>query len=71
VDGRAGVVVSGEPEETAAAIVALLGDAERRARLGRGAREFAAAYRRDVVMEQMIALFEHLAAGPRAASAGP
>jgi glycosyltransferase involved in cell wall biosynthesis len=64
VDGRGGVVVSGEPEDTAAAIVALLRDDERRSRLSEGAREFAAQYERATVMGRMTALFERLAARP-------
>ena len=60
VDGRAGVVVSGEPAETAAAIVALLADEPRRAQLGEGAEAFAARFHRDRVMPRMIALFEEL-----------
>jgi len=60
VDGRAGVVVSGEPSEAARAIVDLLGDEPRRARLGQGAEAFAAQFHRERVMPRMIALFEGL-----------
>lgn len=60
VDGRAGVVVSGEASETAQAIVELLGDEPRRVRLGKGAEAFAAEFHRDRVMPRMIALFEQL-----------
>jgi glycosyltransferase involved in cell wall biosynthesis len=60
VDGVAGVVVSGEPAETAAAIVALLADAPRRAQLAQGAEAFAARFARERVTPRMIALFERL-----------
>lgn len=65
VDGRAGVVVSGEASETARAIVALLADEPRRARLGEGAVAFAAPFHRDRVMPRMIALFEQLSGSRR------
>jgi glycosyltransferase involved in cell wall biosynthesis len=63
---RAGVVVSGEPEETAAAIVALLGDDERRARLAAGALEFAERFRADRVTADLAALFASLSSRGRA-----
>jgi glycosyltransferase involved in cell wall biosynthesis len=66
VDGRAGVVVSGDPPETARAIVALLRDEERRARLADGARAFAETFRRDRVMPAMIELLARLAGTPTA-----
>lgn len=63
IDGRAGVVVSGEPAETAAAMVALLGDEPRRAALAAGAIEFAEDFRRETVMPRMIELFTRVAQG--------
>jgi glycosyltransferase involved in cell wall biosynthesis len=54
VDGVAGIVTDGSPEPTARALRALLDDPARREELGRGAREFAAGFRREVVMPQMV-----------------
>jgi glycosyltransferase involved in cell wall biosynthesis len=56
-----GLVTDGSPQSTAPALVDLLTNAERRARLGEGARAFAADFRREVVMPRMVALFEELA----------
>ncbi|MBA3746812.1 MAG: glycosyltransferase, partial [Solirubrobacterales bacterium] len=64
VDGVAGVVVSGEPAQTSQAIVSLLADEPRRARLGEGAEQFAARFHRDEVTPRMVALFENLARPP-------
>jgi glycosyltransferase involved in cell wall biosynthesis len=61
IHDEAGLEVSGEPEETAAALVALLTDDARRERLGLGARRFAERFRREHVMPEMIAMFERLA----------
>jgi glycosyltransferase involved in cell wall biosynthesis len=62
VHDRGGLVVPGGAPDAAAAIVALLGDAERRERLAAGAVTFAHDFRREVVMPQMIAMLEGLAA---------
>jgi glycosyltransferase involved in cell wall biosynthesis len=61
IDGVAGVVVPGEPEDTAAALAALLEDADRRRRLGEGAQAFADDFRREVVMPRMLELLERVA----------
>ena len=61
IDGLAGAVVDGSPEATARALVQLLGDAERRTRLGDGAAEFSGRYRRERVMPRMIEMLEGLA----------
>ncbi|HEU4974347.1 MAG TPA: glycosyltransferase [Baekduia sp.] len=60
----AGLVTDGSPEATAPALVALLSDAALRQRLSTGAKAFAAQFRREVVMPQMVELFERLAAQP-------
>ena len=67
IDGVGGVVVDTDPEPTARAIADLLGDDERRRRLGDGARAFADEFRHERVMPRMIAVFERLA-GPASAS---
>lgn len=69
VDDVAGIVVPGSAEEVAGALVALLGDDARRARLSTGAIAFAAEFRRELVMPRMIGAFERLAAGGTALDA--
>jgi glycosyltransferase involved in cell wall biosynthesis len=49
VDGRAGVVVTGEPAAAAAALTDLMRDGERRSRLGAGALAFAEHFRAERV----------------------
>jgi glycosyltransferase involved in cell wall biosynthesis len=61
VDGRAGIVVDGRPEEAAAAIAALLRDRARRLRLAEGARAFAHEFRHDVVMPRVAAALAEIA----------
>jgi glycosyltransferase involved in cell wall biosynthesis len=61
IDGVAGTVVEGSPQATAQALVELLRDPERRARLAEGAAEFSARYRRERVMPRMIEMLEGLA----------
>ncbi len=63
VHDRAGLVVSGTPEDTASALVELLRDAPRRERMATAAREFAHDYRREVVLPRMVAEMERIAAG--------
>ncbi len=63
IDGRAGVVVSGEPETTAAAVVALLADEPARSAMGLAAREFADEFRLERAMPLTAALLERLARG--------
>jgi glycosyltransferase involved in cell wall biosynthesis len=69
IDGIGGVVVRGEPEDTAAALLGLLGDDARRSELGKGAQGFANDFRREVVMPRMLARLEELARTRRAAPA--
>ena len=54
VDGVGGVVVPGGPEGAAAAIVDLLSDEDRRARLGAGAATFARGFRHEQVVPEMV-----------------
>jgi alpha-1,6-mannosyltransferase len=61
IDGIAGVVVPGEPEDTAGALGGLLEDGARRRRLGEGAQAFADDFRREVVMPRMLEMLEGLA----------
>jgi glycosyltransferase involved in cell wall biosynthesis len=63
VEGRAGLVVSGTPQDAAVALVRLLSDEALRAQLGAGAVAFAHDFRREVVMPQMIEALERIA-GP-------
>jgi glycosyltransferase involved in cell wall biosynthesis len=57
--GRAGVLVSpGEPEELADALIALLGDADRRARLGSLGRARAQRFGLDAVLPQLERVYE-------------
>jgi glycosyltransferase involved in cell wall biosynthesis len=65
VEGRAGLVVSGTPQDAAAALVRLLSDHRLRARLGDGALAFAHDFRREIVMPQMIEVLERIAAPAR------
>jgi glycosyltransferase involved in cell wall biosynthesis len=62
VDGRAGVVVEGDAAGTAAAILALLDDGERRRRLGEGARAFAEDFRAEHAVGELADLLERLVA---------
>jgi len=64
VHERAGIVVDGDAPGAADALVDLLDGAERRRRLGDGARAFAHEFRREVVMPRMLAFLEELAGGP-------
>ena len=59
-DGRAGVVVPGDPESAARAISRLLGDGARREELGAGAAELARDYRAESVVPLMAQVLEGL-----------
>jgi glycosyltransferase involved in cell wall biosynthesis len=59
-DGRAGVVVPGDPESAAKAIVELLRDAPRREELGAGAAELARDFRAATVVPLMAQVLEGL-----------
>ena len=63
IDGTAGRVVEREPASAAAAIVELLADEERRLGMARAATDFAAQFRRERAMPEIIAAFA--AAGHR------
>lgn len=68
VDGRTGVVVPpADPRSLASAIAGILGDAERRQRLGRAAREHATRhFDRETMIDQVIDLYRRaVAVGPR------
>jgi glycosyltransferase involved in cell wall biosynthesis len=72
VHDRGGIVVPGGAQDAADAIVELLGDPARRARLAAGAAVFAHDFRREVVMPQMIAMLEAVAAAaPRGTATVP
>jgi glycosyltransferase involved in cell wall biosynthesis len=60
VDQHAGLVVPGDADGAAAALLMILGDDARRRELGDGARAFAHDFRREVVMPQMLELLERL-----------
>jgi glycosyltransferase involved in cell wall biosynthesis len=64
VDGKAGLAVPGTAQDAAAAILRLLSDDAMRSRFSTGALEFAHRFRREVVMPQMIAALEQIAAKP-------
>jgi glycosyltransferase involved in cell wall biosynthesis len=61
IDGVAGVVVPGQPDDTAEALSRLLADEPRRRELGEGARVFAHGFRRTVVMPEMLELLARMA----------
>ncbi len=61
IDGVAGMVVSGEAADAAAALVRLFRDEACRLELGVGASGYAHQFRREVVMPQMVAVLEVLA----------
>jgi glycosyltransferase involved in cell wall biosynthesis len=61
VDGVAGIVCDGSAAGAAEALLALLRDPERARRNGAAGRAFAAGYRREVVVPELLALVERLA----------
>ena len=69
VHGRAGLVVDREPAEAAQALVTLLRDDALRERFGVGGREFAAGFRRETVMPQLLQLLADVAATRPSSSA--
>src|SRR5919198_1292345 len=68
VDGVGGIVCDGTAEGAAAALSALLRDPERARELGESGRTFAAAYRREVVVPELVALLERVATSSRSAA---
>lgn len=61
VDGVAGIVCDGSAVGAADALLALLRDPERARRLGEAGPTFAAAYRRETVVPELMALLERVA----------
>jgi glycosyltransferase involved in cell wall biosynthesis len=61
VDGVGGIVCDGSAEGAADALSALLRDPDRARELGAAGRTFAAAYRREVVVPELVALLERVA----------
>ena len=68
VDGVGGIVSDGSVEGAAAALSALLREPERARELGESGRRFAAAYRREVVVPELVALLERVATPSRSAA---
>jgi len=61
VDGVAGIVCDGTAEGAAEALLKLLRDPARARQLGEAGREFAAGYRREVVVPRLLELLERVA----------
>jgi glycosyltransferase involved in cell wall biosynthesis len=70
VNERGGLVVSGDPDSAAPAIVRLTSDAALRARLSAGAEEFAQGFQADAVLPRLLALYEDLASAARSEPPG-
>ena len=68
VDGVAGIVTDGSAGEAADALLALLRDPERARKLGEAGREFAAAYRRETVVPELVSLLERVATSSSSAA---
>lgn len=68
VDGVAGIVCDGTPEGAADALMALLRDPKRARELGKSGRRFAGAYRREVVVPELVELLERVASSSRSAA---
>ncbi len=68
VDGVAGIVCDGTAAGAADALLELLRDPERARRLGEAGQTFAAAYRRETVVPELVALLERVAASSSSAA---
>jgi glycosyltransferase involved in cell wall biosynthesis len=68
VDGVAGIVCDGTAAGAADALLELLRDPERARRLGEAGQTFAAAYRRERVVPELVALLERVAASSSSAA---
>jgi len=68
VDGVAGIVCDGSADAAAEALLALLRDPERARRLGEAGPPFAAAYRREEVVPELVALLERVATSSSSAA---
>ena len=68
VDGVAGIVCDGSADGAAEALLALLRDPERARRLGDAGPPFAAAYRREEVVPELVALLERVATSSSSAA---
>jgi glycosyltransferase involved in cell wall biosynthesis len=65
VHERAGLVVDGEPAQAAAALTTLLEDGATRRRFANGALSFAREFRQELVIPQMVRVFEDVAGSGR------
>jgi glycosyltransferase involved in cell wall biosynthesis len=68
VDGLAGIVCDGSARGAAEALLELLRDGERAQALGQAGREFAAAYRQETVVPELVSLLERVATSSRRAA---
>jgi glycosyltransferase involved in cell wall biosynthesis len=68
VDGLAGIVCDGSAAGAAEALVELLRDPGRRQAFGEAGRTFAAGYRREVVVPELVSLLERVATSSRSAA---
>jgi len=68
VDGVAGIVCDGSAAGAAEALLGLLRDPERARRLGEAGRSIAAAYRRERVVPELVALLERVATSSSSAA---
>jgi glycosyltransferase involved in cell wall biosynthesis len=68
VDGVAGIVCDGSAEGAAESLLALLRDPERARRLGEAGKTFAAAYRPETVVPELVAVLERVANSSRSAA---
>jgi glycosyltransferase involved in cell wall biosynthesis len=68
VDGVGGIVCDGTAAGAAAALLALLRDPERARQLGEAGRAFAASYRREKVVPELVALLERVATSSSSAA---
>jgi glycosyltransferase involved in cell wall biosynthesis len=68
LDGVAGVVCDGSAEGAADALLALLRDPARARRYGAAGRSFAAAYRREAVVPELVSLLERVATSSSSAA---
>jgi glycosyltransferase involved in cell wall biosynthesis len=68
VDGVAGIVCDGSAAGAAEALLTLLRDPAQAEALGQAGRQFAAAYRREAVVPELVALLERVASSSRSAA---
>jgi glycosyltransferase involved in cell wall biosynthesis len=68
VDGVAGIVCDGSAQAAAEALRTLLRDPAKARRLGEAGREFAASYRREKVVPELVELLERVATSSSSAA---